>query len=69
VKTVQNVPKALGLFVWQADGVLGLKPKRTLRYFKQKYGLKDYSVLDYESHLVLSRVMLQEIPGLQVRNL
>jgi hypothetical protein len=40
VKTVQNAPKAKGLYLF-----------------------------DFESHLVLSRVMLQEIPVLQVRNL
>ncbi|MBI3596788.1 MAG: AAA family ATPase [Nitrospirae bacterium] len=69
VKTVQNALKAQGLYVGKADGVLGLNTKRAIRFFKQKYGLKDNSVFDLESYLVLSRVMFQETPGLQVGNL
>ncbi|HET6466250.1 MAG TPA: AAA family ATPase [Nitrospiria bacterium] len=69
VKAIQNALKAQGLYIGKVDGVLGLNTKRAIRYFKQKYGLKDDSTFDLESYLVLSRVMLQEIPGLQVRNL
>jgi hypothetical protein len=67
VKTVQKALKAQGLYVGKVDGVLGLNTKRAIRFFKQKYGLKDDSVFDIESFLVLSRVMSQETPGLQAR--
>jgi len=69
VKTVQKALKIQGLYVGKTDGIMGMNTKRAIRFFKQKYGLKDDGVFDLESYLVLSRVMFRGTPGLQAGNL
>ncbi|MBI3611248.1 MAG: AAA family ATPase [Nitrospirae bacterium] len=69
VKTIQKALKVQGLYLGKADGVLGPNTKRAIRFFQQKYGLRDSSRFDFESYLVLSRVMFRETPGLQIGDL
>ena len=69
VKTLQKALRVQGLYLGKADGVLGANTKRAIRFFQQKYGLKDSSVFDLESYLALSKVMFNETPGLQTDEL
>lgn len=62
VKTLQKALRTQGLFPWKTDGILGPDTKRAIRFFNQKYGLKESNVFGPESFLVLSREMLQETP-------
>jgi general secretion pathway protein A len=69
VKTIQKVLRLQGLYIGKADGVLGPNTKRAIRFFQQKYGIKDNSVFNLESYLTLSKVMFKETPGLQIGDL
>jgi hypothetical protein len=69
VKTIQKALRVQGLYIGKVDGVLGSNTKRAIRFFQQKYGLKDSSVFTLESYLVLSKAMFKEPPGLQMRDL
>jgi hypothetical protein len=69
VKTIQKALKVQGLYLGKPDGVLGSNTKRAIRFFQQKYGLKDSSVFNLESYLTLSKVMFKETPGLQMDEL
>lgn len=69
VKTIQKVLRVQGLYLGKADGIMGSNTKRAIRFFQQKYGLKDSSVFGLESYLILSRVMFKETPGLQMGEL
>ncbi|MBI3812426.1 MAG: peptidoglycan-binding protein [Nitrospirae bacterium] len=69
VKTIQKALRLQGLYVGRADGVLGSNTKRAIRFFQQKYGIKDNGVFNLESYLTLSKVMFKETPGLQMGDL
>lgn len=69
VKTLQKVLKHEGLYLGKTDGVLGTNTKRAIRFFREKYGLKDSSAFDHESYLILSRVLFAKSPRLQVGDL
>ncbi|MBI3995639.1 MAG: AAA family ATPase [Nitrospirae bacterium] len=69
VKTIQKALRVQGLYLGKADGILGSNTKRAIRYFQQKYGLQDNSLFGLESHLILSKVMFKETPGLDTGEL
>ncbi len=69
VRTIQRALKVQGLYLGTVDGILGPHTKRAIMFFNQKQGLKDTAEFGLESHLVLSRVMLRDAPGLQMDEL
>lgn len=65
VVALQKVFKARGLYFGPVDGILGPGTEGAIRFFQQKYGLRDDGVFGLETLIVLSRVTRAEAPRLQ----